>query len=585
MSAKRPYYPVQLCWLLPALIVVASIGLTLWMQAAVQSGVWFGQGSGIYALITQQIAQQIRAGRFPLDVALSLPAADWVSTLWQAGLYPFHTNFIPDAAAQPVALFPFVFPVLSAPPYVLFSGLLGDRALYIIPLVALWATWLRFWQIGRRAGWGLIPLCLGLLGLTFGSALSIYGSVLGPKSLAVALAFWGLSILLFPRDPQSGSSPNKQRIDTGISRGQVLRSGVLLGLSAWFGSEFICLALVIGLLAILGWRFPQWQLFPRVTLVKVCILMGAIACVVGILLALNYAIYGDPVEIRPSGAAQLGSAPWLATSLLQYFPLAWVVGLAVVFMPELKKPQVKVSPFKRKNPKASKGHYFRQLGINQASTLDPMPSRLSLLVSLLFLIIVPFVISPDGGALRWGQERYLVLIPLLSVLLAEQLRVNCLRSWARQVILIGAIVALVLGLQLNTVTAVFGKAADADSTEKTVSLQDHSKTTSLAVEAFRQEPIPWMALSNGYIAEQLWTALPGKTFFRAEGMAEVKRLANRLVDLGEREFLYVCSPLQDCQVPNTPGSELSLENGTHRLNMTFLGAYGQYPTYKLEIDP
>ncbi|MEL6469538.1 MAG: hypothetical protein AAFQ74_07405 [Cyanobacteria bacterium J06623_4] len=597
MSAKRPSKPAQIAWclpaLLPALIVVAGVGLSLWIQTSVESGVWLGRGSGINALVTQHIAQQIRAGRFPLDVALNLPAADWVIALWQEGLYPFQANFAPDVAAQPAARFPFVFPTVSASLYVLFERLLGglfggalsDRTLYIIPLLALWATWLRFWQVGWCAGWGLIPLCLGLVGLIFGSSFSIYGSVLGPQTLAVALAFWGLSILIFPESHHSGSFLHTPRTRGAISRGQVLRSGILLGLSAWFGSEFVCLALAIGLLAILGWRFPKWQIFPRMTLAKVCILLGAIACTIGILLALNYAIYADPIILRPNVTAQRSGALWLAISLLQYFPLAWVIGLTAILMPELKRPQVKVSPFKRKKPKASKGNYFSQLGIYQASAIDPMPSRFSLLVTLLFLVLVSFVVPPAEGSLRWGQERYLVLIPLLSVLLAEQLRAGRLRRWARPAILVGAVITLVFGMQLNTVSAVFGRAERSDNPGSTAAVLDRSKATSMAIEAFGQEPVPWVALSHGSAAEQLWTALPGKTFFRAESAAEVKKLADRLVDLDEREFLYVCSPFQTCQVPNTPGSDLSLEDGTHRLNMTFLGNYGQYSTYKVEIVP
>ncbi|MEL6900632.1 MAG: hypothetical protein AAFP07_06745, partial [Cyanobacteria bacterium J06606_4] len=167
----------------------------------------------------------------------------------------------------------------------------------------------------------------------------------------------------------------------------------------------------------------------------------------------------------------------------------------------------------------------------------------------------------------------------------EQLRAGRLRRWARQAILVVAVIALVFGIHLNTLSAIFGEAERSDTSESTVAVLEHSKATSRAIEAFGQEPIPWVALSHGSVAEQLWTALPGKTFFRAEAAAEVKRLATRLVGLGEREFLYVCSPFQDCQVPNTPGSDLSLEDGTHRLNMTFLGNYGQYPTYKVEIVP
>ncbi len=574
MLANRRATPARLPWaLFPLAIVALGIALTVWMQAFTQNGVLFSGDGGLKALLSQHLAQQMRSGGFPSDMTIDLPAADWVKAVWQAGLYPFTPPFVYEVGARHFITFPFTFPLVSAP----FYALLGDRGLYVVPLVSLWLIWIRFWQIGLRAGWGTVSLCLGLVALIFASPLSLYGGMYWEHTLAVALAFWGVSGLIFPRK-------------AGLTWLRLLGCGILIGLSVWFRPEFLCLVAATGLLALVGWLLPKWRIAPAFTFAKACVLIVSMSCSVGLFFALNYVIYGHPLGIHAlqiveeSGVSnQLAQAKASYTAILgalqQYFPLVWVVGLAAVFGIELRRSTVRVSPLKSSHLKEAKGHYFERLGIRKTADSILIPSRFALALCLLFALSVPLIVPPGIGGKQWGPRFYLILMPLLSLVLAEQLRSGFLRAWGRRLLILAAAVAIALGIQLNTINGAFAKFNDGSN----ISLRANYEPIAVAIAAFEQQPIPWLAMSQEFVAQQLWSALPDKTFFRAETIGQVKQLAAALVEQNESEFLYVCYPHRECLVPKTAGNDLSLDDGVHRLNLMFLENYGKYPVYKVEI--
>ena len=580
MTAKRPPSPARLPWsLLPLVIFAVGIALTLWMLSLSQNGVLFSGDGGLKALVTQNLAQQLQTASLPLDVSLNLPTADWVKSAWQDGLYPFSPPFVYEVGAQRFITFPFTFPLVSAP----FYALLGDRGLYVIPLAALWLTWIRFWQIGRRASWGMTSLCFGLITLIFASPLSLYGGMYWEHTLAVALAFWGVSGLIFPKRKVI----SKGKIS--LSRAQALSSGILIGLSVWFRPEFLCLVAAVSLLAFIGWVLPKWRLATAFTLTKACILVGAMGCTVGIFFALNYAIYGHPLGIHAiqiveesSPATQLNQAKesysQLWQLLQQYFPMVWVVGLAALFSPALQKPTVKANLLKRNQLQGEKGTYFEKLGMRKTVASNLTPGRFAIALSLLFALGVPLIVPPGAGGKQWGPRFYLILMPLLSLVLAELLRENVFRSWGRKLLILGATIALVIGINLNTINGAFNIYKDGSNT----SLMANYEPIAPAIKGLQQEPLPWIAMSHEFVAQQLWSALPNKTFFRGETTDQVKQLATALAEQNESEFLYVCYPHRECTVPNTDASEWVLADGK-RLNMTFLDDYGKYPVYKVEI--
>lgn len=565
---------------LPGLLFFAGILLTLWMQIFTRNGVVFSGDGGLKALLAQDLAHQLSTGSFPLDMALALPTNEWITTVWQQGLYPFTPPFVYEVGPQHFITFPFTFPLISAPFYALF----GNPGLYIVPLVALWLIWIRFWQIGHRAGWGLGTLCLGLVSLIFASPLSLYGGMYWEHTLAVALAFWGVSALAFPKAAV-------------LSRYQVLGSGILIGLAVWFRPEFLCLVAAVSGLALIGWLRPRWQLAPPLTLAKTIILVGAMICTVGVFFALNYGTHGHPFgihTIQTVGESTLFSQIEQAkdgygqmfSSLVRYFPVVILVSFVAVVSPELKKLNLKKSRLKntplrmgnrlggRQNANARRMNLIRR-----QVQFNPTSGRFAIALSLLFALSVPLIVPPDAGGTQWGPRFYLILVPLLSWVLAEQLRAEFFDSWVRRLGLLGTAIALVLGIQLNTLNGAF----NAFSADQSVSLLENYTSIAPAIAQLRTQPLPWIAISHQFVAQQLWLALPEKTFFRTENITDVKQLATALVAQGESEFLYVCYPHQDCPTPETAVSDLGLDNG-QTLTFEALGLYGKYPTYKVEIS-
>jgi hypothetical protein len=584
MSAKLQTPSTRLAQLcLPAVIILAGIALSLWLQTFTRNGVVFSGDGGLKALLAQRLAQQLSSGTFPLDMSLSFPSPDWVSRLWQQGLYPFTPPYVYQRGAQHFITFPFTFPAVSAPFYALF----GDRGLYVVPLLALWSIWLRFWQIGRRALWDSLALCVGLVTLIFASPLSLYGGMYWEHTLAVALAFWGVSALLFPR-ASAHSESSAGATHSFISSYRALGSGVLIALAVWFRPEFLCLVAAVSLTAIVSWLLPQWRMSPPLTFAKVCILIGAMVCTMGVFFALNYGIYGHPLGIHAiqiveestigSQVAQAKKSYWqMGISLWYYFPAITVVALATLFSPEFKQSSLKITRrFKSfKTPKAE------SIGIVSRSQTAPVLTRFILLVSILFMLSVPLIVPPGSGGKQWGPRFYLILVPLLSIVLSEQLRRYFFQAWARRIALVGAAIALAFGIHINTVEGAFS--AFKDDQTQSISLMANYAPVAPAIAQLNQQPQPWIAMSHQFVAQQLWSAVPSKTFFLTDTLPELKQLATALIQQQENEFLYLCYPHKDCPIPKTPASELTL-TGKQALKFESLGTYGKYPLYIVKIS-
>jgi hypothetical protein len=580
---------------IPIAIILSGILLSLWLQIFTRNGVVFSGDGGLKALLAQQLAQQLSSGTFPPDFSISLTDTPWVSELWQQGLYPFTAPYVYEFGSRYFITFPFTFPAVSAPFYALF----GDRGLYIVPLLALWTIWGRFWQIGRRARWDSLALCIGLVTLIVASPLTLYGAMYWEHTLAVALAFWGVSALLFPRVSSRlsaiapHSTPNQR-----LSNRRIIGSGILIALAVWFRPEFLCLVVAVSVAAIISWRLPQWRMSPPLTFTKVLVLIGAMAVTVGVFFALNYAIYSHPLGIHAiqiveesTVASQIAQAQQsyqqMGLSLWRYFPAAGVVALAVVFSPELKRAALKtpeeLEPIAQAKtevigsiPKIS----TRKAKLSKLPAV-PIPTRFILAVTILFMLSVPLIVPPGNGGKQWGPRFYLILVPLLSVVLSEQLRSYFFRDWARRMALLVTAVALVLGIHINTVQGAFSSFKD-DQTQS-VSLLANYAPIAPAIAQLAQQPLPWIAMSHQFVAQQLWSALPSKTFFLTENLTQLKQLATALTQQQESEFLYVCYPHRDCPAPQTPASELTLTSGA-ALRFESIGTYGKYPLYKVRIS-
>lgn len=573
MSEKRrPASPISRSWL-PVIIIAIGIVLTLWMRQFTHNSVFFNSQSGLKALVAQQLGEQIKAGSFPLDISLQPPKTLWISELWQTGLSPFTPPITFEVATQTsrqtFANVPFTFPLVSAP----FYALLGKRGLYVVPLVSLWIIWLRFWQIGNRARWGTVPLCIGLSALVLASPLTLHSWIYGEYTLAVAIAFWAISSLIFPKNRY-------------LSKPTLFWNGCLIALSVWLSPELIGIVIAISLLALCGWLKPNWRTFPNFTANKAIILIGAMVCTLGLLLAINYATYAQ-IFISNSPAltsfATTIKASYLTnlTTFQAYFPLVWVVALAALLSPELKQPTVKINPLKSSHLADQKGQFFDRIGIRKTLDSQIVPGRFALWLSILCLLVtlpIGTLIGSSGDA-QWSPSAYLILIPLLSTVLAEQLRAGFFRPWSRQLLIIGAVVAILLGIHINVGYGIFTFYKNGPNT----SLKANYEQTLPTITALRESPLTYVATADEAIAQTLLPALPNKTFFFVNTPEQARQLTAALLEQEVSEFLYLCSPNQTCAIPNAESEDLTLADNRHTITSTSIGEYGRYPAYQMTI--
>jgi hypothetical protein len=200
-------------------IILVGVLFSLFLLWQIPDGVYFSGDGGLKALL----AQQLSAGIFRFD--LVLPSENWVQNLWSQGLYPYEEPFVYHLDNRYFITFPFPFSLITAPFYAFF----GDRGFYLVPLVATWAIWVTFYWTCQRLKFNLFSTSLALVILIFASNLTLYSAMYWEHTLAVALAFAGIAILLSPTETSS------------LSIKDAILSGCLVGFSAWVRSEFLAM--------------------------------------------------------------------------------------------------------------------------------------------------------------------------------------------------------------------------------------------------------------------------------------------------------------------------------------------------------
>ncbi|MEO1399888.1 MAG: dolichol-phosphate mannosyltransferase [Cyanobacteria bacterium J06635_1] len=538
-------------------LVILLIGglLTLGLQVYSRNGVLFSGDGGLKALLAQQMAHQLSRGNLSLD--LQLPGEPWVQTLWQQGLYPFTPPYVYEQGARHFITFPFTFPAVTAP----FYALLGYRGLYVVPLVALWVIWGRFYQICRRLSLPPLVTSLSLAAVVLASPLLPYGAMYWEHTLAVALAFWGVTTVLFP----TAQFPTAKTLSPTL--GGVAVGGALIGFAVWFRPEFLCLIAALGAVAVLGQLIHLGGF--RLGWLKIAVLIGAMGATVLAFFAINGQVYGHPLGIHAiqiveesSPTQQLAQAKasygQLLTALFRYFPLM-VLAIAAPLLPLLNAPL-------------------------KADFKLPANVRVLLLVGLLYAASVPLIVPPGAGGKQWGPRFYLILIPLAVLAIAQPLSTLLNhRPLSRRVALGSFALFLAMGVHLNTLQG--GLRVYGDSQTQSVSLAKNYGPIAPMVQMLDNQPIPWIAMSQQFVAQQLWPSLPDKTFFLADTPETLKQLGTALQTQGESTFVYVCYPHRDCPLPELAPAELQLNSAGQVTQMHFksLGLFGKYPTYEVVL--
>nr|WP_190803626.1 hypothetical protein [Leptolyngbya sp. FACHB-261] len=532
------------------------------MFSLIQEEIYFSGDGGLKALL----AKQLSSGNLRLD--LILPAETWVQQLWSKGLYPFKPPFVYHEANHYYITFPFTFPLLTAP----FHALFGFRGLYIVPLVSLWSIWLSFYWTCQRLRLGNISSSIAVLVLIFASPLSLYGATYWEHTLAVALAFHGLSLLLVPTNQ-------------GLSKCSALLSGILIGLSAWFRPELLCVAGVLLALALACSRFSfllnlsylvgggllglsiwlkdgaigfaglsclLFQALPKTefSLPRKKFLVASLVITIAVFFGLNTLIYHHPLGIH---AIQVVEGFSVRTRLLEayrffgsmnselmaYFPVIFFPLICVLL--SLFEREVRLAP----------------------------NVKLIALFCILTACLIPMLLPSDGGK-QWGPRFLLILVPistLVSVSILQsilQWRPSSLRYFS-----IGLFSMLVaVGIQTNTI-------------QGAAYFAQNFKTAPLT-QSLRQDSSPVIAVTHQYLNQMLMPVLISNAFFLTEDEAALAELGKALVQQKQQQFTYICYRETTCQA-STGLSGFNLNGQQFSFQFAGVKKFEGHSVYKASI--
>jgi len=535
----------------PLIIILVGVGFSLFLQSYIADGVFFSGDAGLKVLLAEQFAK----GEFHADIAT--PSVAWVRDLWNYGLYPYEPPFVYNLNDKYFITFPYTFPLITAPFYALF----GERGLYIIPLIATWIIWLTFYWVCQKNRLNQLSISLGLTSLIFASYLTIYSAMYWEHTLAVALAFGGMSLYLVGNPPQLRSNFI------------AIASGFLIGFSVWFRPEFLCLVALFFGLAILTsinffvssivTKFLSLKEIKFLAVKKEIFVVSMLTTVAGFFLS-NKLVYGHTLGIH--GFQAVKPIPWrdrligtclnfkqMSLALIEYSPAIFFLVVVSIYL-----------------------YLFR----NTIQTrLNLQFLLLVFLVCLLFIIGVSFLV-PVGtaslipGGKQWGVRFLLILVPVISLLIAIYFNfLDRQLSWQKYILLIFLILLMAKGIHKNIFQA-------------TTSLENNNQKTLPAIEFIRQNSNQIIAISNQYAAQALESSLMNnKILFKVENTRQLIKLSQILIEQAQENITYICYPHQRCDVIKAKPEDLKFTQGdrNYQIIISNLGTFGKYPIYEMKI--
>jgi hypothetical protein len=497
------------------LVLAAGFLFSLFTAARNVDEVFYSGDGGVKFLLTRQLA------RGDLHPDLRLPAAPWVSALWDQGFYPYRPPFMYASAGKRFINVPIYFSALTSVPY----RWLGARGLYVVPTLALWLTWVMFVWACRRLDTPEPTLALGLFTLIFASPLTLYGALYWEHTLGVALGFGGLCALISSR-----------------SRGCTARlfAGLLLGLSVWFRSELFALVGVSLLLVLLARDRFRWLA-----------LFAGCAAAVGLLLGLNQVFYGDwrgmhAIQVLQTDASVLDRA---LNALEVYRRTGWKL---LEFFPPLV-PCIALAMFAARR------------GARTSPPDASLVARGGVLFCVLFpvtvALIVPSVKTGGDGGLQWGPRFLILMIPVLCLLgcVGWPLTAGWPRVWRRAA--------------LAVIAAAVGVGVFQNSWRGPGELDDHLAGRAIALRALRADPTQVVVFGTWWAAQEMSSLAADRPIFLALDDQELTRLARGLLANGVRRFLFVVPPPDSFDLapvngvgvrvaPGPPGPFLTVNSGS-----------------------
>ena len=525
---------------LPLLIIVAGVLFTLYLQTQIPPDVYFSGDAGLKALLAQQLSTHWRFDLIP-------PAAQWVRTLWERGLYPYEEPFVYNVANRYYITFPFTFPLVTAPFYRLF----GYRGLYAVPLISIWVTWFVFYWVCRRLQLNSAYTSVALVTIIFASPLTLYSAMYWEHTLAVALAFSGLA-LLFP---------------VSKSIGKAIISGCLIGLSVWFRPEFLCMAVLMSIVVYLVPRslvkyrtlrqiFSLSNLTNRIKLSFIASLFSTI----GLFFIFNKLIYGYFLGIHAIQVVEdtaltqklqntINNFEGLQTALFRFLPIVYfVIFFLILYL------------------------------LNKKIIRSTFSLAIIYLSCFLFILGVSFLVPPGTagsipGGKQWGPRFLLILVPIISLLVVKEFAYISKKAAPVYKYISIPIISLLLsvGIYRNTYLGINY-------------LQDNYQGILPTVQFLNQSSTQAIAVSHQFVAQALEPSVQRKWFLKVEDRQDLVQLGAALVEQGKQSFLYLCYPYRSCELPEAaPETDFIQNNQKFTIKLSHLGEVGKYPIYKASI--
>jgi hypothetical protein len=532
---------------IPLAIVLAGVLFSLYLLWQVPNGVYFSGDAGLKALL----ARQLSSGIFRFD--LVPPSDTWVQELWKQDLYPYDKPFVYEVAGKYFITFPFTFPLITAP----FQAVFGDRGLYIVPLVSTWAIWLTFYWVCLRLKFNDFYTSIALVFLIFASPLTIYAAMYWEHTLAVALALAGTAILLVSQA-------------SGLSIKDAIISGILVGLSVWFRPEFLCwVGILIGLvyLASLSGLRQLESMSQPLNLESISFLsrnktifVASMVLTIAIFFLCNQVIYGHPLGIHAIQVVEESSLSQklrdsqknfqgLGVTFFTFFPIAFFL-VIYPFLSFFKNREIKVN----------------------------LKFIIIYLICIFFTIGVSLIVPPGTAGLipggkQWGARFLLILLPVVALLVTQELSRLKENSLLRYVSLFIISILMIISFYKN-------------SYEATIYLQKTHQGVLPAIQFVRKSPDRVIAVSHQFVAQAIEPAVSrDKLFFEVETPENLRKLATALIAQNQNKFLYICYPHRPCKLPEKTLEDLKItsKNREFELNFSQAGEFGKYPIYEVKI--
>ncbi|MDJ0601816.1 MAG: dolichol-phosphate mannosyltransferase [Crocosphaera sp.] len=593
-------------------IIGAGVVFSLYLLGQVPEGVYFSGDGGLKALLAQQLSE----GSLRID--LITPDFEWVRQLWKDGLYPYEEPFVYYLNDRYYITFPYPFSLITAP----FYTFLGERGLYVVPLVSTWLIWISFNVYCRYLKLSQFHQCFSVFMLIFASNLTLYSGMYWEHTLAVIFCLTGMIILLIPRE--------------SVTVKEAILGGFFVGLSAWIRSEFLAmiatLTFLVGVMMILRLLSDfqsqnELNLSQKLKLDKLLYLgdKGWIFIItmygtVGLFFITNKLIYGHFLGIHAlqiveefSLARRLTEA-WesfleIIVTFFEYFPVAcfsllylllflvtksWQEKTARIILIALIVFSLITSVYWVNTHGLAEIKLFvkiygilvilsaiwlflcRKEGINVNQKM-----ALVYVISLLFTAGVALLVDSGSdeiavGGKQWGQRYLLILLPFFSIMVVQQLQVflDNSKSIIKYYTILLFSIFLITGLYKNIYLG-------------TIFFQKTHQGVSPAIEFLSNDSRQVVVVSHQYAAQILESPLrKDKLFFRVDQPKNLIKLSQTLIENDKSDFIYVCYPFRKCEIPDSPSQTFTLADQTNpvfQVQFNPLGEKGKYDMYEGKV--